>query len=134
MMNPPAAPTKFCHACGQSIDARAEICPHCGVRQAFGPATPSPAFSGADTPELRDAGSKKLAAGICAILIGALGIHKFIIGATNAGIITIIVTLVTCGVGGAVMAIIGIIEGVIYLTRSDEEFYQTYVVQKKAWF
>ncbi|MFH4181154.1 zinc ribbon domain-containing protein, partial [Acinetobacter baumannii] len=26
-------PTKFCYACGQQIDARAEICPKCGVRQ-----------------------------------------------------------------------------------------------------
>jgi hypothetical protein len=27
-------PTKFCTACGRSLDARAEICPGCGVRQA----------------------------------------------------------------------------------------------------
>jgi hypothetical protein len=30
--------------------------------------------------------------------------------------------------------ILGIIEGIIYLTKSDEEFYQTYQVGKKAWF
>jgi len=78
--------------------------------------------------------STKLAAGLCAILIGALGIHKFIIGATTAGVITLVISLATCGVGAVVFHIIGIIEGIIYLTKSDEEFYQTYMVGKKAWF
>ncbi|MEX0716039.1 MAG: hypothetical protein WD066_05605 [Planctomycetaceae bacterium] len=29
---------------------------------------------------------------------------------------------------------IGLVEGIIYLTKSDEEFYQTYIVGKKEWF
>ena len=33
-----------------------------------------------------------------------------------------------------VPTIIGIIEGIIYLTKSDEEFVQTYIVNKKPWF
>jgi TM2 domain-containing membrane protein YozV len=78
--------------------------------------------------------STKLAAGLCAILIGALGIHKFIIGATTAGVITLVISLATCGVGAVVFHVIGIIEGIIYLTKSDEEFYQTYMIRKKAWF
>jgi TM2 domain-containing membrane protein YozV/uncharacterized protein YjbJ (UPF0337 family) len=74
--------------------------------------------------------NKKLIAGILAIVIGSLGIHKFILGYTQEGIIQIIITVVTCGLGG----IIGLIEGIIYLTKSDEEFYQTYQVGKKGWF
>lgn len=74
--------------------------------------------------------NKKLIAGILAIVIGSLGIHKFILGYTKEGIIQIIITVVTCGIGG----IIGLIEGIIYLTKSDEEFYQTYQVGKKGWF
>lgn len=78
--------------------------------------------------------SNKIAAGICGILIGHLGIHKFILGYTNAGLIMLLVSLLTCGVGGIVMWIIGLIEGIIYLTKSDEEFVRTYVDGRKEWF
>lgn len=74
--------------------------------------------------------NKKMIAGILAIVIGSLGIHKFILGYTQEGIIQIVITIVTCGLGG----IIGLIEGIIYLTKSDEEFYETYQVGKKGWF
>lgn len=73
--------------------------------------------------------NKKVVAGILAILLGALGIHKFYLGYSKEGIIQLILGLL-CGIGG----IIGIIEGVLYLTKSDEEFYQTYQVGKKGWF
>ncbi len=78
--------------------------------------------------------SKRLAAGICGILIGGLGIHKFILGMTTPALIMLLTTVLTCGFGGIIMGIIGLIEGVIYLTKTDEQFYQEYVVQKKAWF
>ena len=74
--------------------------------------------------------NKKMIAGILGIVIGSLGIHKFILGYTQEGIIQIVITVITCGLGG----IIGLIEGIIYLTKSDEEFYQTYQVGKKGWF
>ena len=73
---------------------------------------------------------KKIAAGICGILLGGLGIHKFILGYTKEGIIQIVITILTCGIGG----IIGLIEGIIYLTKSDEDFVKTYVTNKKGWF
>jgi TM2 domain-containing membrane protein YozV len=84
--------------------------------------------------ELEDAKSKKLIAGICGILLGAYGVHKFILGNTSTGVIMLLVTLCTCFVGGLVMGPIGLIEGILYLTKSDEDFYQTYMVEKKAWF
>ena len=73
--------------------------------------------------------SKKTVAGILGILLGAYGVHKFYLGYTTAGIIQIVLTLFTC-VGGFV----GIIEGIIYLTKSDEEFIETYQVGEKQWF
>ena len=85
-------------------------------------------------PSLSDFAGKKIAAGICGILVGSLGIHKFILGLTTPGLIMLLVTLLTCGVGALPMSIIGIVEGIIYLTKSDEEFYQTYGVEKKGWF
>ncbi|MER3433260.1 MAG: hypothetical protein C4288_07490 [Leptolyngbya sp. ERB_1_1] len=78
--------------------------------------------------------SKKIAAGICAILLGGFGVHKFILGYTTEGIILLAATLLTCGLGAMVTSIIGIAEGVIYLTKSDDEFVNTYVNSKKAWF
>ncbi|MDZ8027343.1 MAG: TM2 domain-containing protein [Nostoc sp. SerVER01] len=81
-----------------------------------------------------DASSKKIAAGICAILLGALGVHKFILGYSTEGVIMLLATLLTCGIGGAVMGIVGLVEGIIYLTKTDEEFLNAYMVQKKGWF
>lgn len=82
-------------------------------------------------------GEKKIPAGIIAILLGALGIHKFFLGKTTAGLIMLGVTIVgsiAFGLGPLVMGVIGLVEGVIYLTKSDQEFYDTYVVGNKQWF
>ena len=73
---------------------------------------------------------KKIVAGILAILIGSIGIHKFYLGYTKEGIIQIVIFILTCGLGG----ILGLIEGIIYLTKSDDEFVSTYVVGRKGWF
>lgn len=82
--------------------------------------------------------NKKLIAGILAIVLGGFGIHKFILGYNQEGIILLILTLVlgiiTCGIAASAAWIIGLIEGIIYLTKSDEEFYQTYQVNKRPWF
>lgn len=78
--------------------------------------------------------SKKIAAGILGILIGALGIHKFVLGYTKEGVIMLLVTVLTLGLGGFIMGLIGLIEGILYLTKSDEEFVATYVDGKKSWF
>lgn len=76
----------------------------------------------------------KLAAGLCGILLGWTGIHKFILGMTTPGIIMLLVSVLTCGIGAMIMGPIGLIEGIIYLTKSDEDFVETYVVEKKQWF
>jgi TM2 domain-containing membrane protein YozV len=82
--------------------------------------------------------STKIPAGVCGILLGSLGIHKFILGYTGAGLIMLLVTIIggvlTCGVAAGVMHIIGLIEGIIYLCKSDEEFVRTYVDGRKEWF
>jgi TM2 domain-containing membrane protein YozV len=76
----------------------------------------------------------RLAAGLLAILLGSLGVHKFMLGMTTQGMIMLLASLLTCGLGAPVMHVIGIIEGVIYLSKSDAEFYQQYVVEKRHWF
>lgn len=78
--------------------------------------------------------SKRVLCGVLGIVIGALGIHKFVLGYTSAGLIMLLVSLLTCGIGASVMGIIGLIEGIMYLTKSDEQFYQEYVLNQKQWF
>ncbi|MHA7055788.1 TM2 domain-containing protein [Aquimarina sp. M1] len=82
--------------------------------------------------------NKKILAGILALVIGGLGIHKFILGYNKEGFIMLICTIIlgtlTCGLAGWVVWVVSIIEGIIYLTKSDEEFYQTYQANKKPWF
>lgn len=75
--------------------------------------------------------NKKLVCGILGILLGGLGVHKFVLGYTTEGIIQIVISIVSCGIVGG---FIGLIEGIIYLTKTDEEFYQMYQVNKKGWF
>lgn len=83
----------------------------------------------------RPAGAdKKIVAGICGILLGCFGIHKFLLGYTKEGLIMLLVTVLTMFIASPIMGIIGLIEGIIYLTKSDEEFVATYVNSKKGWF
>jgi TM2 domain-containing membrane protein YozV len=81
-------------------------------------------------PPYDPAQSKRVAAGVLGILVGGLGIHRFILGDTTGGILRIVISFCTCGIG----SLIGFIEGIIYLTKSDPDFYETYIVQKKTWF
>jgi TM2 domain-containing membrane protein YozV len=77
---------------------------------------------------------KKIAAGVCGILLGSLGIHKFILGYTSEGIIMLLVSILTCGIAAPLMHLFGIIEGILYLTKSDEDFVNTYITNKRGWF
>jgi TM2 domain-containing membrane protein YozV len=86
--------------------------------------------------------NKKILAGVLAIIFGGLGIHKFILGYNKEGGILlglwVIGAILTCvGIGVLLIwaiSIVGLIEGIIYLTKSDEEFYNTYQLGKKPWF
>ena len=78
--------------------------------------------------------SKRVLAGVLAILIGPLGIHKFVLGYTTQGLVLLGVSLLTCGIGVFITSIISLIEGIIYLSKSDEAFIHTYQLKKTAWF
>jgi TM2 domain-containing membrane protein YozV len=77
---------------------------------------------------------RKLVAGLLGILIGALGIHKFYLGYQKEGIIMLLVSVLSCGFAAPVIAVIGLVEGILYLTKSDEEFERTYLIGRKGWF
>lgn len=86
------------------------------------------------TSPSNDANSKKILAGILAIILGALGIHKFVLGYTTEGVIMLLVSILSCGFLAPVMSIIGIIEGIIYLTKPDDQFEAIYITGRKPWF
>jgi TM2 domain-containing membrane protein YozV len=77
-----------------------------------------------------DQASKKILAGILGIVLGWSGAHRFVLGDTTGGIIRLVISIFTCGAGG----LIGLIEGIIYLTKSDADFQRLYIEEKKAWF
>ena len=83
---------------------------------------------------LTEASNKQLAAGLLAIFLGSFGVHKFVLGYNTAGLIMLLVTVLTCGIAGFVMGVIGIIEGIIYLTKTPEEFESIYIQNSKEWF
>lgn len=100
---------------------------------------PQPAPQGSSTPPAGGGGAdKKLISGLLGILLGSLGIHKFYLGYQKEGIIMLVVTLVagglTCGAGAGIMGIVGLIEGILYLTKTDQEFEDTYIKGTKPWF
>lgn len=96
---------KFCTTCGKQIHEKAEICPHCGVRQ--------PGMASAS-------GRNKMTAALLAIFLGGLGIHKFYLGQNGLGILYIVFCWTFIPV------IVGFVEGVIYLTMTDEVFASKY--------
>ena len=55
----------------------------------------------------------------------------------SAYLVGLVLTFITCGIGVVIpvaVGIIGLVEGIMYLTKSDEEFVRTYVQNKKPWF
>jgi TM2 domain-containing membrane protein YozV len=98
----------FCYACGDRIDARAEICPRCGVRQPprHGPSA-APSVIDPEAPS-------KVAAGLLAILLGGLGVHRFYLGDLGLGLLYALFSW------SGVPSVIGLIEGIVYLAKSDE--------------
>lgn len=85
-----------------------------------------------------DGENKRILVGVIALFLGAFGVHKFLLGYNREGFVMLGVTLLlgpfTCGVAAYLVAVVGLIEGVIYLTKTDVDFYNTYVVGQKTWF
>lgn len=119
--NAPNADTaQACYACQSPLASGSAGGGYQPMQQGYG-GVPAQQIPGAE---------KKVVAGILGIVAGGFGVHKFILGYTTEGLIQIAITFITCGLGG----LIGTVEGIIYLTKSDEEFVRTYIQNKKGWF
>jgi TM2 domain-containing membrane protein YozV len=107
-------------------------------------AGPPPRMVAPPVPAPVNRAQNKVPAGICGILLGTWGVHKFILGFNTAGftmlgisLALLVIGFLTCGITlpllGAVH-IIGLIEGIIYLTKTDDEFVRIYVDGRREWF
>lgn len=97
----------YCSSCGSIIKRQAEFCMNCGVRV-------SPQESAEGTGVVKSDKSR-LAAGLLGILLGWIGVHRFYLGNIGIGIIQIIVTFITFGIGG----LWGFIEGIIIIAGGN---------------
>lgn len=120
---PPLLAKKFCSNCGVATQDNQAMCTKCGAT-----------LAGKASGE----GKSKIVAGLLGIFLGWLGIHKFYLGYNKEGVIMLLVSVVggvpTCGVASAAVSVVGLIEGILYLTKSDEEFDRIYVQNRKGWF
>ncbi len=102
------------------------------------PPPPPPPLVMPVPPEAPPIESKRVLAGVTAILFGFIGLHKFILGYTGEGVVMLLVTFIggfcTAGVSILATATIGFIEGIVYLSKSDAEFVREYQVGRKEWF
>ena len=77
-------------------------------------------------PNSSEAVSKKTLCGIMAILFGGFGVQYYIIGKIGGGLVTLLLTMVTCGL----WSLLTLVQGILMLTMSDEEFYRKYVASQ----
>jgi TM2 domain-containing membrane protein YozV len=75
-----------------------------------------------EAPTLPSRGKDKLTAGLFGLLLGGFGVHQFYLGSKTTGIIEIALTICTCGLGG----LLGLIEGVLILVMDQAEFDRRY--------
>ena len=156
-----SAGSLYCPKCATPVAHGIPACPSCGVpfvqQVAAQPVyqeqqvyqqqpvyqQPQQVYQQEPAAHLSEANNKKIAAGLCAILLGGLGIHKFILGYNAAGWVYLgifIAGLMTSCIlpfiiiSAPVMGIISLIEGIMYLTKTDEEFYYTYIANRREWF
>ncbi|MFM2106866.1 MAG: hypothetical protein RL338_1898, partial [Chloroflexota bacterium] len=58
----------------------------------------------------------RIAAGVLAILLGSFGAHRFYLGQVGLGLLYLVFFWT------GIPAIVGLIEGILYLTKSDEQW------------
>lgn len=133
--------SRYCTKCGAVNEDTAQSCIACLApltamkHEGYTPGDTINPVGPSSMTDLKALGAeKKMVTGIVAILLGAFGVHKFLLGYTTEAVIMLAITVVSCGLLGLIPAVIGIIEGITYLTQTDEEFAQTYIVGKKTWF
>jgi len=115
---------KYCYKCGGKIDKEAEICTKCGVRQPL-----------VVTSKSRSNKKDRLTAGLLGLFLGGWGVHHFYLGNNNRGLLYLLVntvgfffTWMLFWIPNLIVAVVVIVESIVLLTMSDEEFNSKYQV------
>jgi TM2 domain-containing membrane protein YozV len=111
---------KHCYACASVLDMRAELCPHCGVRQPMVPGMPHGQFAMAPAMPMATTTKSKTAAILFAFFLGGIGIHKFYLGQVASGIVYLLFFWTF------IPAFIAFIEFIVLLTMSEDTFARRY--------
>ena len=125
---------KYCQNCNTRHLDSTQFCPQCGQPLTYVQTTPPPYDNGTQNSGYtygNDAfspsgpeGKSRGVAGLLAILLGGLGVHYFYLGKVGGGILTILLSIVTCGI----WSIINLIQGILMLCMTNEEFERKYVI------
>jgi len=118
--------SRLCPQCGAPIDLNVLVCKYCGASISAAPqyqTQQAPQYTAplGTTYTAVASAKSKTTAGILALLLGGLGAHKFYLGKPGLGILY----LLFCWT--YVPSILGLIEGIVYLSASDAVFQAKYV-------
>lgn len=119
----PGNGSKFCPNCGAETQAGQIVCVKCGV-----------ALQNAEGASATAGDKSRVTAALLGIFLGGIGAHQFYLGHSTSGLIRIAIGIVGLCIMLPAASVIGLIEGIIYLTKSDEEFQRVYVAGGKEWF
>ncbi len=125
-----------CPECGKQYSTQEKVnrvkCPYCGAEtnvsysdqqqtqwQQFG----NQASNAIDSVfNNGPSGKSRGIAGRLALFLGCVGLHYFYLNKTNAGVVFLIASLLSCGVLAVVTQIVSIIQAVLFFTSTQEEF------------
>ena len=134
-----------CPECGKQYSTQEKVnrvkCPYCGAET-------NVSYSEQQTPNYQEqwrqfsnqasnamdsvfsngpSGKSRGVAGLLAILMGWCGLHYFYLGKTSAGVLFLLIAILSCGILATVTTIISIIQGVLFFTSTQQEFEQKWV-------
>ncbi|MBP1889159.1 TM2 domain-containing membrane protein YozV [Clostridium moniliforme] len=116
---------RVCSQCGAALEGDSKFCKYCGTNNGINeevnnnqtqyqnPVYSNPIHS-TEPVGIKVPVKSKVTAGLLAIFLGGFGIHKFYLGKIFQGILYILFCWTY------IPSIISFIEGIIYLTKSDE--------------
>jgi TM2 domain-containing membrane protein YozV len=85
------------------------------------PMAPAPAAGAVRDPNAPMSDKSRMTAGLLGIFLGGFGVHNFYLGNTNKGVIQIVVTVLTCGLG----SLWGLFEGIMIITGNEAYQYDS---------
>lgn len=129
-----------CPECGKQYSTQEKVnrvkCPYCGAETNVSYSEQQSQwqqFSGQAASTIDSvfnngpSGKSRGIAGLLAILMGWCGLHYFYIGKTNAGILFLLIAILSCGILATITTIVSIIQGVLFFTSTQQEFEDKWV-------